>query len=419
MSPIRNPARRPCAVGLLALVPVMLALAACGADSPSGPGDEPGVPDPPDGFLRFASISAGQAGACGLTAAGETWCWGAVGLSVPARYRPVLITDAPPLAAMSVGPSYSNVNGLDLLCGLTAGGEAICQPGPGTAFASVPAPLPFASLHSGTAACALTAAGEAYCWTYSLFGGVLGDGSLSNDGYVLGTPVPVAGGLTFTALGSSDSHACGIAADGRAHCWGRHNFALHLGDGDDSEFARPAPAPVAGGLQFQSLALGPMSTCGIAAGGAAYCWGLAYFGQLGNPDAPTSDCPGIGNMETGQPMPCVGTPVAVAGGHSFSAVAAGEFHSCGLAVDGKAWCWGANAWGQLGNGRSGGGATEPRPVQVAGGLRFRALAAGGRFTCGIADNDATYCWGANHAGELGGALPPGAVRTVPHPVAAP
>lgn len=32
------------------------------------------------------------------------------------------------------------------------------------------------------------------------------------------------------------------------------------------------------------------------------------------------------------------TPVAVAGGHTFTSLAAGHAHACGLTADGQAWC---------------------------------------------------------------------------------
>ncbi|HEY6222219.1 MAG TPA: RCC1 domain-containing protein, partial [Gemmatimonadales bacterium] len=44
------------------------------------------------------------------------------------------------------------------------------------------------------------------------------------------------------------------------------------------------------------------------------------------------------------------TPVAVSGGLSFSALAAGGYHTCGLASAGAASCWGLNFLGQLGRG---------------------------------------------------------------------
>jgi alpha-tubulin suppressor-like RCC1 family protein len=53
----------------------------------------------------------------------------------------------------------------------------------------------------------------------------------------------------------------------------------------------------------------------------------------------------------------------VAGGLSFSSIAAGDVHSCGVAISGVAYCWGENYIGQLGNGTTNDSRT---PVRIAG-----------------------------------------------------
>src|SRR5439155_15131308 len=99
-------------------------------------------------------------------------------------------------------------------------------------------------------------------------------------------------------------------------------------------------------------------------------------------------------------------PVAVAGGLSFSALAAGGRHTCGVTDARTAYCWGYNGEGELGTGSATNSAT---PVAVAGGLSFSALAAGAPsgfnsefgHTCGLTSVGAVYCWGDNGDGQLG------------------
>jgi alpha-tubulin suppressor-like RCC1 family protein len=79
-------------------------------------------------------------------------------------------------------------------------------------------------------------------------------------------------------------------------------------------------------------------------------------------------------------------------------VSVGFFHVCGVSTDNVAYCWGDNAWGQLGDGTI---TSSPTPIPVAGGLPFREVIAGDSHTCGLALNDLTYCWGYNGAGQLG------------------
>src|SRR5688572_1748141 len=77
----------------------------------------------------------------------------------------------------------------------------------------------------------------------------------------------------------------------------------------------------------------------------------------------------------------------------FKSVTAGLNHTCALTEDGVAYCWGSNLGGQLGAGNT------QTPVaqftRVATSLRFTSLSAGFRFTCGLADHGAAYCWGEN------------------------
>jgi alpha-tubulin suppressor-like RCC1 family protein len=44
---------------------------------------------------------------------------------------------------------------------------------------------------------------------------------------------------------------------------------------------RSTPVAVAGGLTFATLTAGGEHTCGLTSGGAAYCWGNNFSGQLG------------------------------------------------------------------------------------------------------------------------------------------
>jgi alpha-tubulin suppressor-like RCC1 family protein len=39
----------------------------------------------------------------------------------------------------------------------------------------------------------------------------------------------------------------------------------------------------------------------------------------------------------------------VQGGTTFASISAGQRHACGVSTDGKAYCWGSNVFGALGN----------------------------------------------------------------------
>lgn len=100
---------------------------------------------------------------------------------------------------------------------------------------------------------------------------------------------------------------------------------------------------------------------------------------------------------------------AAAAALSFQQVSAGEYYTCGVTTDHRAYCWGDNRLGQLGNGTSTGPETcstrpipcSTTPVAVAGGLSFRQISAGFFTTCGVTMGNLAYCWGTNELGEVG------------------
>jgi len=145
----------------------------------------------------------------------------------------------------------------------------------------------------------------------------------------------------------------------------------------------PAEAnPAAASPGPLSVSVGMGHGCAIAADGRAWCWGGNEGGQLGAvPDSESSS-----------------TTVAVDATASFTAVAAGGAHSCALAKDGAAWCWGSNAEGQLGDGTT---TSRARAAAVGGTARFKAIAAGISHSCALDVDGAAWCWGANQVGQLG------------------
>jgi alpha-tubulin suppressor-like RCC1 family protein len=222
---------------------------------------------------------------------------------------------------------------------------------------------------------------QTYCWG-SDFTGELGNGNPLANANV---PSPVAGGLTFTQVSAGRSQTCGLTKEGKAYCWGGNGDG-ELGNGAPFGSIITVPSPVIGGLRFTSLSAGG-NTCGLTTGGQAYCWGSDLFGQLGN----------------GAPLASVNTPSPVAGGLTFTHISAGLIHTCAVTSGGKAYCWGTDFFGQLGNGSPQANTNVPSPV--AGGLPFTQVSAGSSHTCGVTTGGQAYCWGLDAQGQLGnGAL---------------
>lgn len=104
-------------------------------------------------------------------------------------------------------------------------------------------------------------------------------------------------------------------------------------------------------------------------------------------------------------------PLTWSGGSRSLATVSSDEHSCMLTVDGQAFCWGPNDFGQLGD-----GTTDYRsdPVAVDATTAFSWVAPGSRTTCGIDALGVAYCWGRDALGALGrGSAGNGAARVSP------
>ena len=247
--------------------------------------------------------------------------------------------------------------------------------------------------NTGQHACGITGGGKAYCWGAN-GGGQLGNGTATGPEACLlfpgasdqteacsTKPVAVAGGLTFRQVSVGGSHSCGVTTDRRAYCWGS-NISGQLGDGSTTA-QRLTPVAVGGGHRFRLVEAGFLHTCGVTfPDNLAYCWGLNVFGELGDRSTTTRR-----------------SPVAVAGGHTFSQVTTGQWFTCGVTPANVAYCWGRNRSGQVGDSTNAG--RRQQPVLVAGGHRFTQVAAGARHACAVTLANQAYCWGDGQSGQLG------------------
>lgn len=203
------------------------------------------------------------------------------------------------------------------------------------------------------------------------------------------------------------------------------DLAAREGSGTQGASVANAFQPgAAGGHPQQMIAIGNAHVCAVQADGTVLCWGANQWGQLGN--GTTTDA---------------STPVQV---HTQSAdggqallddvvgITAGFYHSCAVRASGQVWCWGYNAFGNLGNGSTDvscnlqGQSCSSLAVQAgAGALDAGAallndvisVAAGYETTCAVHASGVVSCWGANTYGALGtGSSDTNAYQSTPQPV---
>lgn len=314
-------------------------------------------------------------------------------------------------------------------CGVTTGDRAFCwgfgedgQRGMGAAkSASAPGAAvttadtiagPFQTwrqISAGTSyICGISIARQLYCW-----------GRLASGPQSL-VPVIPSGGPTqvqsFQSVSTSDTHSCLITTEGELACQGSGSQG-QLGNGGLADQVGYALAAVGAPLTAQrwsAVVTGGAHTCAFmqfnpntaavapadsASTSVPWCWGANGSGQLGRG----------GSLTANSTVPA---PITSALAFDSTSLVAGALHTCALSRDGVAYCWGSNAFGQLGKAISA-PARDSLPQIVAmpaGVTKFQKLYAGEYHTCGITDVGATYCWGRNNAGQLGNAsttTPPG------------
>ena len=239
------------------------------------------TPRPVSGDIEFARVSAGLFHTCGIGTDDRSWCWGwnrgqlgngeyhpgDPGGTEPGYASPVLVDGALTLVGISAGNVHT--------CGVTAAGQAWCwgeedfQTGAlgsgdvvgssvpirvdgGTAFPTVDAAAMNSIYNQFT--CGLDDGGSAWCWGANRRG-QLGATSFDSCAVEAGqvpcsvSPVRVNSGVTFEEVAAGLEFACALSGDEAIWCWGANDRG-QLGNGGGVDRATPVrvadPPPIGG-----------------------------------------------------------------------------------------------------------------------------------------------------------------------------
>jgi len=218
--------------------------------------------------------------------------------------------------------------------------------------------------------------GTLWAWGANNFGGV-GDGGTVPKSSPVQTSV---GGNTWKMVAVSGYHStAAIKTDGTLWTWGRFNTVINTDFG-----AAAAYSPVqAAGTTWKQVALGYIHAGAIKTDGTLWMWGTANSGVLGN------------NTSTS-----VYSPVqTIAGGYNWKQVSCGNQTTAAIKTDGTLWTWGANDYGQLGDGTA---TNRSSPVQtVSMSTNWKMVSAGQYMTTGIKTDGTLWTWGTGGSGALG------------------
>ena len=361
----------------LAYASALLASVGCGR---FGFESHDAAPDAPPPILHV--MSAGGFDSCLVEPSGEVWCWGAgergeLGdgdLSVHQSSSPQRVP-VPPVVGVDVndggavawradgtmvgwGPNFEGMLGIDT----GAQASPIALPGITDAIEAT---------HDLDATCVLRAGGTVACAGFSY---QLGDGSTASRPSFGEVP-----GLSeVVALTSGDDHMCALLRDGAVTCWG-DNSVGQLGDGTTITANRPVAGPPG---PYKEVAAGDRYTCGLRPAGTVDCWGGNELGQLGD------------GTVTQRP-----TAAPVQGLDQVIAIAAAASTGCALRATSELVCWGSNAYGEL---------AVPSTVMFRGTpgspILSDVVAIGARTSihvCGLTRDGAVWCWGDDAYGQVG------------------
>jgi alpha-tubulin suppressor-like RCC1 family protein len=172
-------------------------------------------------------------------------------------------------------------------------------------------------------------------------------------------PTKIPGVGAVKAVEMSTAVSCAVGINGRSICWGS-NYLGQLGRGSRSDDAL-GPGDVLGLDSLLQISTSDRHVCAVGGDRTLYCWGSNSFGELGSPCGATLPCqvaPNNGSSYVAAPAKVSLPNVAEVRVGDFAANA----FACARTTDGKVYCWGSNAKGQLGNGTKGGGEPTPKPI---------------------------------------------------------
>lgn len=361
-------------------------------------------------LLLNKQISAGEIYSCAISSFGKAYCWGenasgqlgnntTTDSKIPIEVSTSGVLSGKTVKQISIGDSTP--------CVIASDDLAYCwgyglegQLGNGTSSnSSVPVAVSRSGVLSGKTikwlssgygyTCVVASDNKGYCWGYNN-AGQLGNNSTTDSN------VPVAvntsgllSGKDLLYITAGYDHACALTTDHKVFCWGNNNVG-QLGNNSWSASLTPVEIYTAGVLAGKNISFISnylsKTTC-ILADNKPYCWGQNGDAQIGN------------NTYSDSNIPLAVDTSGVLSGKNFKTIATGNRSSCVIDSTGKAYCWGNNASGTLGNGDQN---IHGVPVAVSmSGINFNSLSVGHHHACATATNGKAYCWGNNFSGELG------------------
>jgi alpha-tubulin suppressor-like RCC1 family protein len=244
---------------------------------------------------------------------------------------------------------------------------------------------------------AISSEGRVFLWGYNA-NGQLGDGTTTNKT----TPTEITNQFnlgvdeTITSIILGGSHSSAITSEDRLFTWG-YNGHGELGDGTVIDKSIPTETTsqfnLSVGETVTSMSFGYYHSSAITSEGRVFTWGYNDQGQLGDgtyvyKSVPT-DITANFNLETGEKL--IG-------------ISLGIHHSGAISSENRVLMWGYNNYYQLGDGTN---IIRNLPVDITSRFTLDVEEAinninlGGYFSKILTSKSRAFSWGNNNVGQLG------------------
>jgi alpha-tubulin suppressor-like RCC1 family protein len=348
------------------------------------------------GTKTFCSISAGSAYSMAIDLRGRVWGWGfnstgQIGNnSVTSTRTPVSILGANKTFC-KIHAGDGNTMAIDLRGRLWGWGANNCGKlgNNGTTQFNTPisvlgAVKTFCQIFAGVDhTLAIDKNGRAWAWGNDLYG-ILGINRQPN------TVAPTVCRLTPVSVGGATKTFCKIVANstynslaldknGGVWGWGWNRY------GELGPVLTFTPNSVCGAVKtFCNISVGDQNSAAIDKNGKIWVWGYSTAARTGNAQRDSN----------------IVTPVTIGGANkTFCKIAQYGAHSIAIDKNGRAWGWGQQTTGAIGDTTV---SERCTPVSVLGGIKtFCHISVGTQFTLALTNGGRAWAWGVNSQGRLG------------------
>jgi alpha-tubulin suppressor-like RCC1 family protein len=345
-----------------------------------------------------SSISAGFLHTCASTTEGKGFCWGSNMYDQLGDNR-VFESDLPleinTYGALKGKTISSTVAGTNITCAIDSEGLVSCwgEEWGEEEMKSSYLPVPFSvdGVPSEKTVVSMDTEGYRICVLDSL--GLVSCGtSCSSKDICRFATLFDSGEIRFKKISVGHYHSCAISDKNKVYCWGGNRYGQTGSNSEeqDVDFSEVYSDGVLKDKKIVSVSAGWLYSCAADDKGAAYCWGMNNFGQLGVESSEKTFEP-VAIDTTGELKE-----------RSVSILNAGFYHSCILDDKNRIICWGRNNYGQIGDKifiKRETAFKSDVSGKIAG--TISSISGGREHTCTLNDKGKIYCWGNNLQGQLG------------------